>query len=600
MPSWSPPFARSSAHGPPVRRVSELATWVLAIALCVAAVALHIWVAVGALAPVYWEDEAGYLLNAQVMSGFGDVPSLQGNAYYPGWSLALVPLWWIFQDPQTVYRASVFVGVVFALAVAVPLTLLGRHYSLSLPRAIAAAALVVLLPSNLLQSNWAMSEHALTFVVALSALLAVRYAARPGAWRAVALGAVVGAAFVVHGRAVPVLIAAVLWFAYRAYRFERASLAGVAAAAAVAVPGYLVHQSLSAQLFPGTAREQEAIGTLLTSEPAGVALSAVGQTWYQVVVSLCLLGFGVAGLAVLVGREWRARRPGVASWFALALVGVAAISFTYLNEWVWPLSERLDTYVYGRYLSPFVAVLVFAGLVIVLSRTSRRFITVTSASTLVFLLASRLVLDHVLPRFEHGGRWTPLNVLGLAQWSWDGGVPLLIPSLIATAGLGAIVVLTLWIRRPVLIVALFALYFATMSVITEVGSIRPFTERYYSAFSLRLAIDEFVPEHSLSFDLNGVDLVVPAPDTVSSNAYQFWLVPNSPPLFDSRIEQPTTELVIARRHWDLGTELGARRVALDTGFDNVLWVMPGELCDELTAQHRLLSVRGLHFVEREH
>ena len=201
-----------------MRSWSERGAWALAILLCAAAVVLYAWVAAGALAPVYWEDEAGYLLNAQVMSGFGTLPNLQGQAYYPGFSIALIPLWWIFQDPQTVYRAAVFVSAAFGLATAVPLTVIARRFSLSLPKAISAAALVVMLPSSVLMANWVTSEHALTFMFALCVLLALRYAASPGARTAIALGAVAGATFVVHGRAIPVLIATALWLVRRTTR----------------------------------------------------------------------------------------------------------------------------------------------------------------------------------------------------------------------------------------------------------------------------------------------------------------------------------------------------------------------------------------------
>jgi hypothetical protein len=222
-----------------------------------------------------------------------------------------------------------------------------------------------------------------------------------------------------------------------------------------------------------------------------------------------------------------------------------------------------------------------------LLKPSRRFVLSSVATAAGFVLASWWWLDLVLPKPGASARWTPLNVLGLTAWDWDGSIPMGVPSVAALVALAVLCAIAVLAKRPFILVPLFAAYFATVSVVAEQGTVRPFNENYYEAFSLRLVAENYLPDHTLSFDLNGVDLVVPGRDTISRNAYQFWLVPNSPSLFDSRLDEPTTELVIARAEWDEGEALGARRLAVDTGFDNALWVMPGELMDELVAEGEL-------------
>ena len=117
---------------------------------------------------------------------------------------------------------------------------------------------------------------------------------------------------------------------------------------------------------------------------------------------------------------------------------------------------------------------------------------------------------------------------------------------------------------------------------------RPSFNAWYQSFTLRHDIAAVLrdhPEASLSFDRIGLSDTLGGVDTVSRNAYQFWLAPREVPVFDSESAQPRTDLVISRKEWKDAPELGARLVAEDTGmFDNALWVLPGQLQDELEAE----------------
>ena len=118
-------------------RVSYRAPWVAAALAIIVLIVSHVFVGSDASLPLYWEDEAGYLANAQVMAGVGEAPDLRGRPYYIGWSIALVPLWWIFQDGHEVYVGAVTLSVLCGIATAVPLAFELARRLRKAPRAIA-------------------------------------------------------------------------------------------------------------------------------------------------------------------------------------------------------------------------------------------------------------------------------------------------------------------------------------------------------------------------------------------------------------------------------------------------------------------------------
>jgi hypothetical protein len=563
----------------------------LAVGLVVALVFVHLWVALHALAPVYWEDEAGYLLNAQTIAGFGETVDLQGMSYYPGWSLFLVPLWWILQDPDVVYRAATVLSAVFAILTVAPLALIGRKFELTWAQSFIAASVVLLGPGRALMSGFALAENCLTFFFALTVLLALNYAKYPN-WRVAALfGTLAAFTFIVHGRAVPVVIAAVLWFVWQLMHKRWHALAGLSAVVIVVFAGLTLYRWLGQLIYPTTGREADGIEKVFTSAPWATALAGAGQLWFHFAASAGLAAIGLVVIFVFAYRELRSRQPLALTWLALVFLGLMAISFTYISDGVLVLKPRLDIYVYGRYLDPFVSVLTMAGAIALFRIRSRKFVALVGGSTLALMAVYVLVARAVIPGLENGGWWAPLNVLGLMQWNWPGrggtsAIPYLWPSLVTALSFGLMYILR---KNVMVIMVIFAVYFSGSSVVASAYGMRPFVTSYYSAFSLKDVVREFSANHTLSFDTLGLSEQVPVGDTVSRNAYQYWLVPYSPSVFSSDSEEVSTELVISRPDWVHASDLGARLIAIDSVFENALWVMPGQLQTSLEDSGRLID-----------
>jgi len=559
--------------------------------MAAAVVLVHFYVALHALAPVYWEDEAGYLLNAQTIAGFGRLTDLQGMSYYPGWSLFLVPLWWILQDPDLVYRAAAILAALFGIGTAVPLALIARRFNLSWPHAIIAGSVVVLGPGRVLMSGFALSENCLAFFFALTALLALRYAQSPSWKTATVLGAVAAFTFIVHGRAVPVVIATGLWFGWQLIRRQWHVLAGVAALAVVTLAGLALYRWSGSLIYPTTGREADGISKVFMSTPWATLLSGAGQIWFHIAATVGLVAFGLMAVAVLTIREIRSRKPAAITWFAVMMLGFMTISFTYISDGVLVLKPRLDIYVYGRYLDPFIEILCLAGAIALLRVLSRKTVIIVAGITLTLMAAYVLVARALIPGLENGGWWAPLNVLGLLQWNWPGrgssSIPYLWPSVVTAA---AFLLVFLLRKHAAIVLLIFGIYFAGSSVWASYYGVRPFETTFYTAFTLKDTVREYSADHTVSFDTRGLSDVVPAVDTVSRNAYQYWLVPYSPPVFNSQTDEVTTELVISRPDWEYAEELGARLIAVDTVFENALWVMPGALQDQLESEGKLIPV----------
>jgi hypothetical protein len=568
--------------------------WIAVACAIVLLISSHIFPLFGVTIPLYWEDEAGYLGNAQVLAGVGDIPDLRGRPYYIGWSLLLVPLWWIFQDGEAVYRGAVVLSALCGIALAVPLTLIARRFRLSWPWAIVAGAVIAASPARTLLSGFGLPENLLALLVAFTVLLAMRFHESPTVSNALGLGLVAAAAFTTHGRVIPVLVATALWLVWNLRRNLIPALAGLGSMAIVAGGFFLIYRNVTSLIYGSDgARESVGIGRILDASFLPTVMSGTGQIWYLVV---CWVGLTVPGF-VVIGRqlavEWRARTPGIALWAALGLFGTAIISFTNISSAIARGSSRIDVLSYGRYLEPLIIPIALIGLVAVIRGLSLR---MALAMLVVTVLVSAAWFAIVWPNIQTVGTrwWAPINVTGLLHfgfhthtvWALAPWLPASIAIIAATA---LIVVLR---KRVVILVIMLSLYFAAATVFSETRVIYNFFGPWKTSFTLKADIDNnpLLDGLPVSFDMHRLAEV---DDIASKNAYQILLAPRSVPIYDSIDGPPSTDLVISRHDWEFAEKFGARAIAVDTGvYDSVLWVLPGQLQDALAAAGELLPVGG--------
>lgn len=565
----------SRVLGPSERRIARpegLWIAVLAISAVMTAVFVTVYAALDSTSPVMWNDETGYLSGAQLLAGIGEPRDLSGRGYYYiGWSFLLAPLWWISADPEVVYRLAVTLSAALSLATMVPLSYLGTRLGLSKWLSIFAAAIVVMGPARTVQGSLAQSESLLTFLIALSALLAMRFAARKTVLNASLLLFFTTWVFATHGRFISIMIAAIMWVCFVSWRNWKSTLVLLFVTTVAATGNFLLYRSIAEQLYGAESnRESVGISRILSIDPVAVTIAGAGQFWYFHVAWLGLAVTGLWAIARFVRIECIRRQPSVSTWAIVSLLGAAILSFTWLSTRIGDGTARLDMFTYGRYLDPITTTIAFLGAVWILRGITRkggvRIAAVQIASISLFALAAILLISQTLKP-----DWVPTSVAGLLALNWPlvssaSGPPWVAGSLMGLASTLAFLILR---RRAIVFLTIVAMTFATMSVLAEVRSMRPFFGNMYESFTLRESIAALSLE-SVSFDIAGLD-----GDTVSQNSFQFWLAPQALPVFDSSLVKPSTEYVIARSEWKLGEQLGAELVAVDSGsFDNALWRLP--------------------------
>jgi hypothetical protein len=562
-------FGEPTARG--ILGTRRIATIVALVAVA-AAVAVTVFAALDATIPVVWTDEMGYISNAQFLSGVGEPRVLSGRGYYYiGWSLLLVPLWWITSDPEVVYRLAVALSVVVSLATIAPLALIGKRLGIDMRWSVAIAAVIIAAPSRTALAGFALSESWLTFLLALTVVLAFRFAERRSAGSTAAVLFVAVWAFLTHARVVSVLVAVVIWvLVVRRDRWKSTALL-VISAIATAGAGFLLYRVTSAALYSTLVdRETVGIDRVFGAVPSALAVAASGQLWYLQVAWLGLAAAGLAYVALHAYRGVKRRRIGAAAWAVVAILGIFVLSVIWIATRIAEDTARLDMYTYGRYLDPMATVLAFVGMAWALRGLTRRESFAIGIAQLAIVAAFAVAAIFAIAR-PLDPSWGPTSVPGLLAYPWPyvssaGGPPWVLGSAVALLAAALFVLLR---RRQLAFLAVILVAFTSMSVLAEVRTIGPFFSDWHSSFSLRETIDEVHPV-SISFDIAGL-----GSDSVSQNAYQLWLAPRALPVFDSTRTAPTTEYVIARTDWPQASSLGATRVATDTGlFDNALWRLP--------------------------
>lgn len=560
-------------------RPSAALTWVVALA---GVLGVQLVAALRVVGPVWTDDEIGPLATARLIAGVGEPWRLAHDSYYPGWAFVLAPLWWITQDPERVYRLAVIVSALVATLLVVPLAAIARRVGVGPRTAVAVGAVVAVAPGRTLFSGFVLTENFLMLVLATTAVLALRYAARPTVARAVLLGAGASAVFLTHGRMVPLVGATALWFAWEGVRRRTAApWWGLAVTVVGAVVAYGTNVLLAAQLYESaTGRETTSLASLVGAPPLDVARSGLGQLWYAAVGWPVVALLGVVVLWRVLRREWRGRAFGPGAWLALAAAGTLAISVVSVGNAFTLPDERLDRLAYGRYVEPYLVLLATVGLAALVRRIAptRRAVAGVALVTAGACVAFLGVLATGYPR---GAWWGPINMPSLVGLGWlPGADPQWVAaSVVAVAFAGAAVLVRRGLRgRRWLAVALGA-WFVLSSVLAQTSAMPSWT-----ALGHRPALVEAVRELGvtrLAYDTLDADWV-------GQNTFQYWLGDLDVRPFDSSRDEAPAEVVIARPDWPGAARADARLAVLGSG-DEAVWVMPGPLQDRLEARGALLD-----------
>ena len=158
-------------------------------------------------------DESVYLAHARFFSGTAPMPTLHGASFFAfGYSLFLVPAFWLFDSPYSIYTASLVVGALLMSTLYFSLYyVLASLLNISSRLAMLAAFITCLYPPLLLRANFAWAENA--YVPGFMLLTALFGALlRHRSLRiALAFGFLLGFMYTIHARSLPLIPIALLY-----------------------------------------------------------------------------------------------------------------------------------------------------------------------------------------------------------------------------------------------------------------------------------------------------------------------------------------------------------------------------------------------------
>jgi hypothetical protein len=534
-------------------------------------VALRVAISLDRDGPTNFADETGYLANARVLSG-GVAGQLSGAAFYRGgYSLLLLPAYWLGDGPQAEYRNvlatnALLSSLVFPLVHA----LLVRVFGVAGRTALVAAFLAALYPPLVVTTQFAWAESLLPVLVLLAAisLAAVVTVSRPRAvvgW-AIACGCAAGALFTTHGRTAPLavlLLVSLLALAALRHDLVASAAAGTVAAVAVTVAGQRLNDWLSRTSWgrlPGSDLERVLDNARDLGAVENVAALGMGQYWYVFVATFGLVVLGLVQVAA--ASRGTGRVAAVAVFLLGSVVGLAVLVGLYLRPPVRP-----DHVVYGRYLEILVPPLLALGLVRLWTTRFQRVALELAVGAAVALAATATIMSYAGGLATRGpvNWYTVLALPPLAQAREQ--IRPITATLVAFAGAGVLVAVTRWSRAWGALGLAGVLLASSLAL--RVVLIEARDDAIYGTQPVALSrVDGLDAARDVGYDLA-------AYTPVGLYGYQWQLDRAQFVLFDSRRDGvPPLEWVIAGLDWPQAREVGARRVWVHPAFGQAVWRLP--------------------------
>ncbi|MCU1487679.1 MAG: hypothetical protein JWN67_4425 [Actinomycetia bacterium] len=524
-----------------------------------------------------WDGTANLALSRWVAGEHTPFLGYLGQ-YHLGYPLLLAPVAWLTSGLPAMVDGARVVNAIALVVATVALASLARVLQGG-PRtllAIGAGAAAALYGGLALQVSFAWSESVFAALVLVTAALVPWAAAAPSTRRWCAVGAASVAAYGVHPRG-SVLVAATA-LTMLAIDRRRALVPGVAlVVGGLAV--YLVNAWAFHHLWHAGAPSQSGDVVEALLHPtlwSSVVSRVIGEVWYA---SAASLGLAPVGAFALV--RWTRQRDPDRRWLALWVLWSGA-GLLVLTAAKFAHGGRVDQLAYGRYLDPVVPLLALAGLVLLgtAARSTAAAAAVGSAATTAMCgwlleLTSGAVLT---------GTVMPLNVLGVFALDPDDHHLDVVPiSLLAVAALG-VLVLASWRSAGAAIAVLAAVLL--LGDLSAQAGIDRYAGNEAITFQLGTVLDTIAPGAPVSYDYDGYD-------ARAANLYELEAESHAFHYFDSRLGQaPPDALVVATTTADDPPVPGARLVFPEPNVRQALWVVPGDLQDQLVARGFVLAEPG--------
>jgi hypothetical protein len=553
-------------------------------------IGLHLWTTrdIRWLAPGP-PDQYAYLGNARWLSGDPHLYLLPESAYYGfGYSLFLVPVYWLFDDPESITRGVLVVNALL-MASMLPLLYLLCRTVLHARRNVAllAAGVGAVVPAAFWNTSRALAENLILPLCIATVLACWLFLQSRRTWQRVLFGPSVALLFASHDRFLFVVAWAIAFMVLAAaLRVVSARLAVLNVAATIALLGgtLALRRTLMAARWVDGELARNQFGQLayyrrLLINPTDAyraLVEFIGHGWY---LAAGTVGLALLGLWFLITETLRDRRRagsrGVRGWLAdprrltllfLLISGLVMFmtSVLYFTR-VYFLSEG---FIYGRYNEAFIPMWVAAGVVFVLSEQRRRQVMTASVGAALLTAGLALWLVASRDRVELTGFFSSFGVPDVARFAKPGRQLVPIATYVALGAIGLLLLVSATRRRPHALLLVFAIWLASGGVTVVTTDNDHFEDKQMLTRVARLGISRAA--------LNVSDHAVP-------EYYQFHLPDLFPEAWDPRDGQPDERFVFDKLAPSRLPYWGGRIVMLDGpiytdslfGYTLALWVRPG-------------------------
>lgn len=581
----------------PVLRPTPIVRWLDArvLAAGVAVVVVRWWFALDRRVFHVVADEPGQLAMARWLAGGTRWNMFDHSTWRPGYSALLAPAFWLVDTGEGAVRAALTLNAVLAGVSAAILVRLLSRWTITWtaadrrpvlgPWACAViATAVALAPAAIAASAYTWAEAMVTCTFLATLWWTQRFVDTGRLADALAATFAAAVAMTTHGRSLALLPTVVLITAgvlvVKRRRYAAAAVAGYGALLGVASLSFTdrVHGAVWDE--PGDINTP---GTVIERLDAPVALldSLVGQTWYQLVASVGMVGIG-AGVVLL--SWWRPARyldRRSAAVLVALIAPLVLTSVTFMAD-----RERADQLVYGRYVDAVVWPLAAIGVASVVRLLangdphSRR----STAPALPIVVASVCVLTGLIVAWRHGD-----------QLAGDVGLRMMVPGLLPYIGsLDGVPVLTITAVAGAIPLAIAALVrrgagrgaLPAMALVLVLGlawsglRVHDAQSGALNAWDIAESVarvDRLVPEDAPI----GV-VIVPdherprVPYVVQRQRYQIYqlYLPDREVVWERTPQRPTTTFVFAPAAYPPLLDAGGRVVWGDPAVRVALWELP--------------------------
>ena len=475
----------------------------LNVAITIAAALLIFYANLLVQGPMIQADEGSYLANAAAIAGY---PNDMASSYHAGYSILISPAFRATDSPQSVWMAVKAINAILFASIFILLSLIARKLNptASWQNRLGVAALVLVYPMWVIMAGYSFAQIAFVPLYLLM-FLTFLHTIRGGLIAWIILGVVSGFLYWIHPTGVVPIIAISIVGLYIAWsRRIYASLLALLLAIILMVFIYkhaftpwLYEQMSVSGLHPNIHYPSllHTLSPLMTINGIKEVITrTAGQLFYLSVGTVGLFWLGIFSYTARALNSFTQknidkiiRDRAIALFIWLTLLGMIILPSLMFSST--PDAQRLDHWMYGRYVESVIAPILLAGAFSVSFRNALWAVPIAVICAL--LLSTGLDNYTHVARFNISAFWQDFWLREKGLWYW-------------LLGGSALIIITACVPRRISMVAIVLIfsYSSYLQIKWHVAAAKNASNRWAAAFLVR---DQFKPETCVGFDHSGID-----------------------------------------------------------------------------------------------